>query len=58
MTSINFATHTGSTISIRVAYNKEGVKASEVVSRTFPDVPSLEELEAFVEQVWRPIGQA
>ena len=28
----------------------------EIASRTFPEVPSLEELETFVEQVWKPIG--
>jgi hypothetical protein len=32
------------------------LKEPKVVSQTFPKVPSLEELEAFVEQVWKPIG--
>jgi hypothetical protein len=53
---LNFASHAGSTISIRVAYNKKGFKVPEIVSRSFPKVPSLEELETFVEQVWRPLG--
>jgi hypothetical protein len=55
---LSFASHAGSTISIRVAYFKKGVKTPETASRTFPEVPSLEELETFVEQVRRPIGQA
>jgi hypothetical protein len=55
---LSFASHAGSTISIRVAYQKKGMKTPEIVSRTFPEVPSLEELETFVEEVRRPIGQA